>query len=789
MASIQGIYLAFFGRPADPAGLAYWEEQTQGGADLSVMLNALAGTEEYQARFEGMSDAQIITSIYQSLFNRDPEPEGLTFFLEALAEGTLSLTSIAVGILDGAQGDDLITIQNKEEAANQFTASLDTPEKIAAYVGDEAAQVGRDFISQVTSDPQTIPSQEDTQNAVNELPGLTPDEGQAPGGGGGGGAGGGGTTFTVALNDDGDLVFGGNATGDVKFIASENGGVFERQGVQATFEFEDDITALLLNINADGVVLASAAVETDFPQTLGDVQSNAHFNTIVVGVGGEATSSGGKALELTKDGLNLVLQNNVVLDGGFDVKGGANIAFYGGSIVNGAPNDAGQHAIFVGGNSDVDVYGTQFRFEEGEEPPAQTRAIESQSGVTSNISVTGATFESWVTGIYVQNGNSLFVEDSTFKNNTAGIGTDGPAKLVVINSTFDSNGEGIGITAGKIIGDLRLDGNVFSSAKAVPVWGNGADFGDASVSGMDALLVASGQSIDAALKTGVNTVFLGDGVHEPQTDEKSRLDIDMPINLSGVVDESGIASTIKVGEWVDGMVIVREDETTLSNLSIVSIQPHQIDRSGAVIRISDYDHSKAPNYDSPVSGVKLDNVSVELDYNAGVWMGGSAAISAYIDGGTDGPDLWLSDVTSPGSVGITTFNNEPIQIKIEDVDIAGSPGSEALWIIGKGGNSGVDTVIDLSINNSIIQSAGGASDVKLHFASEFDLYEKLTLNGFGVSEDTLDAALLHFFTANIVNDDLGIDSIEFNMPSDGFFVTAEYVGGVVSINIVDFPIA
>jgi hypothetical protein len=190
MASIQGIYLAFFGRPADPEGLAFWEEQTQGGADLSVMLDALAFTAEYQARFEGMSDAQIITSIYQSLFNRDPEPEGLAFFLEALANGTLTLTSIAVGILDGAQGDDLITVQNKEAAANLFTASLDTPEKIAAYVGEDAAQIGRDFISKVTSDPQTIPSQGETQNAVNELPGLTPDEGQVPDEGPGPGGGG-----------------------------------------------------------------------------------------------------------------------------------------------------------------------------------------------------------------------------------------------------------------------------------------------------------------------------------------------------------------------------------------------------------------------------------------------------------------------------------------------------------------------------------------------------------------------------------------------------------------------
>lgn len=191
MASIQGIYLAFFGRPADPLGLAYWEEQTNGGADLSVMLNALSGTEEYQSRFVGMSDAEVIESIYQALFGREPEAEGLAHFLEALANGTQTLGSIAVNILDGAQGTDLAIIENKIAAAEAFTASLDTPEEIAAYSGDAAADFGRAFINQVTEDPETVPTPEEVQEQINnDLPDYTPGEAPAPGGGGGGGGGG-----------------------------------------------------------------------------------------------------------------------------------------------------------------------------------------------------------------------------------------------------------------------------------------------------------------------------------------------------------------------------------------------------------------------------------------------------------------------------------------------------------------------------------------------------------------------------------------------------------------------
>lgn len=201
MASIQGIYLAFFGRPADPLGLAYWEEQTNGGADLSVMLNALSGTEEYQARFVNMSNAEVIESIYQALFGREPEAEGLAHFLEALANGTQTLGSIAVNILDGAQGTDLAIIENKVAAAEAFTASLDTPEEIAAYSGDAAADFGRAFINQVTEDPETIPTAEQVQEQINtDLPDYVPDEAPAPGGGGGGSTGSGSTTPTTPQN-------------------------------------------------------------------------------------------------------------------------------------------------------------------------------------------------------------------------------------------------------------------------------------------------------------------------------------------------------------------------------------------------------------------------------------------------------------------------------------------------------------------------------------------------------------------------------------------------------------
>ena len=52
MATIQGVYLALFGRPADPLGLAFFNTATNNGANLAG-IGPLQSSAEYQARFTG----------------------------------------------------------------------------------------------------------------------------------------------------------------------------------------------------------------------------------------------------------------------------------------------------------------------------------------------------------------------------------------------------------------------------------------------------------------------------------------------------------------------------------------------------------------------------------------------------------------------------------------------------------------------------------------------------------------------------------------------------------------
>lgn len=169
-ARIQQIYIAMFGRPADPLGLNFWNAQTNNGANLAPIVNALAGTAEYQARFAGQSNVQLVNSIYQSLFGRDADVAGLTFFTNQLASGAMNLGTIAINILDGAQGTDKSRIDNKVTAATAFTAAIDTTAEILAY-NSAAVPAAQAFLAGITDVATTIPNAAATNAAIAAIVG------------------------------------------------------------------------------------------------------------------------------------------------------------------------------------------------------------------------------------------------------------------------------------------------------------------------------------------------------------------------------------------------------------------------------------------------------------------------------------------------------------------------------------------------------------------------------------------------------------------------------------------
>ena len=215
MATIQGIYIALFGRPADPLGLAFWEAQTNNGADLTKLVNGdpatglgpLVGEPEYTDRFAGQSNVQIVNSIYVSLFGHDADVAGLSFYVNLLATGQATIADIAIKIYDGAQGTDLATLENKEIAADQFTAEIDTTAEIVAY-NDTTLHLAQDYLTGITDDPTTIPTEAQAEAVVQNIVDLNASSGTT------------GDTFVL---ETGPEIHTGGAANDL-FVALQGGG-------------------------------------------------------------------------------------------------------------------------------------------------------------------------------------------------------------------------------------------------------------------------------------------------------------------------------------------------------------------------------------------------------------------------------------------------------------------------------------------------------------------------------------------------------------------------------------
>lgn len=148
--TVNAFYVAFYGRPADPAGLAYWSQQlAQANGDFSVIKDAFSNSQEASVRFSSTTAADRITEIYQQLFNRAPEAAGLSYWVDVVSKGHASMADVAINIMQGALGSDASLVNLRQKAAAEFTAHVAATG--ASYDGYQAIQAGQLLVKSVNS--------------------------------------------------------------------------------------------------------------------------------------------------------------------------------------------------------------------------------------------------------------------------------------------------------------------------------------------------------------------------------------------------------------------------------------------------------------------------------------------------------------------------------------------------------------------------------------------------------------------------------------------------------------
>lgn len=133
---LQKFFIAFYGRPADPVGLNYWATQMDGRLkNQDVALAAALGSTdqaEFRALYGNTPDiCDFTTAVYQNLFGRPAESAGLAYWQSRYEAGIKSGYSpdqaraiMIVWIVDGAKGSDSVAVTNKANLAAEYSSQL-----------------------------------------------------------------------------------------------------------------------------------------------------------------------------------------------------------------------------------------------------------------------------------------------------------------------------------------------------------------------------------------------------------------------------------------------------------------------------------------------------------------------------------------------------------------------------------------------------------------------------------------------------------------------------------------
>lgn len=148
---IQEIYVRYFNRPADVAGLEFWTKMAEGGVTLEQITAAFSTSPESQALYGGRNHNELVRAAYVNLLDRPGEEGGVAFWTDAMDRLGFSITDVIDAIANSASGDDKTTIANKLVAANAFTSALDTPAKAASYASPQANAHAVEWLHSVTT--------------------------------------------------------------------------------------------------------------------------------------------------------------------------------------------------------------------------------------------------------------------------------------------------------------------------------------------------------------------------------------------------------------------------------------------------------------------------------------------------------------------------------------------------------------------------------------------------------------------------------------------------------------
>jgi len=162
---LQELYVAYFGRAADPSGLDYWTEKGITTAKFAADMYVQA---EFKDVYGSLSTEAQVDQIYKNLFDRTADVDGLNYWTLQINLGNLKLAEIANHLIWAAQNnsgssDDKTALTNRTNAAVAYTAKVKESsaailafqaESTSPYKAGDNITEAKDYMSGIDKDTE-----------------------------------------------------------------------------------------------------------------------------------------------------------------------------------------------------------------------------------------------------------------------------------------------------------------------------------------------------------------------------------------------------------------------------------------------------------------------------------------------------------------------------------------------------------------------------------------------------------------------------------------------------------
>ncbi len=97
------LYLAYFKRPPDPTGFAYWQRQLDAGRGLINAARKFAESSEFQRTYGSLSNGDFVDLVYLNVLDRLPDSSGRSYWLTRLDDRTKNRGEVMINFSESSE--------------------------------------------------------------------------------------------------------------------------------------------------------------------------------------------------------------------------------------------------------------------------------------------------------------------------------------------------------------------------------------------------------------------------------------------------------------------------------------------------------------------------------------------------------------------------------------------------------------------------------------------------------------------------------------------------------------